>query len=81
MRMLFCLVSVIHELIFYLLLAEKKKEDLKKNLKLNLTFKLERCEMCDWYGKKKVQPEKCKRTYKEINEKEEKKVVGFKKET
>ena len=70
MRMLFCLVK--HELIFYLLLAGKKMEDFKKNLKLNLTFKPERCESCDWCGKK-VQPEKRKRTYKEISEISEKK--------
>ena len=56
-------------------------ENLKKSLKLNLTFKPERCETCDWCSKKKVQPEKRKRTYKEISENEEKKVAGFKKET
>ena len=55
-------------------------EDLKKSLKLNLTFKPERCETCDWCSKKKVQPESRKRTFKEMSE-EEKKVVGFKKET
>ena len=73
MRMLFCLVSVIHELIFYLLLAEKEKEDLKKNLKLNLTFKLERCEMCDWCGKKKYSRKSVKELIKKLMKMKKKK--------